>query len=166
MHFEQLFFLLWALQCLGRWESNKNPVDPNAVLRGPCCGRLVITALLHEALWGLARGPHPRLMASPRLDLYDTGDMCEFDTNIYDIISLASHGTRLVSGNLGRWIWACTPMVYKIFTKTGWGPWLRGDCLTQKDNADSGVQFIGPAGPPLSQGPRAVFVKTLYSLSV
>ena len=40
--------------------------------------------------------------------------------------------------------------------------------LTQ-DNADSGVQFITPAGPrqsPLSQGPRLVFVKTLYTLSV
>ena len=40
---------------------------------------------------------------------------------------------------------------------------------TQKDNADSGVQFITPVGPrqsPLSQGPRPVFVKTLYTLSV
>ena len=33
----------------------------------------------------------------------------------------------LVSGNLGRWVWAHTLRVYKIFTKTGWGPWLRGD---------------------------------------
>ena len=34
---------------------------------------------------------------------------------------------RLVSGNLGRWVWAHTLRVYKVFTKTGWGPWLRGD---------------------------------------
>ena len=33
---------------------------------------------------------------------------------------------RLVSGNLGRWVWAHTLRVYKIFTKTGRGPWLRG----------------------------------------
>ena len=26
---------------------------------------------------------------------------------------------RLVSGNLGRWVWACTLRVYKLFTKTG-----------------------------------------------
>ena len=36
---------------------------------------------------------------------------------------------RLVSGNLGRWVWAHTLKVYNVFTKTGWGPWLRGDCL-------------------------------------
>ena len=36
---------------------------------------------------------------------------------------------RLVSGNLGRWVWACTLRLYKVFTKTGRGPWLRGDCL-------------------------------------
>ena len=29
---------------------------------------------------------------------------------------------RLVSGNLGRWVWAHTPRVYKVFTKTGRGP--------------------------------------------
>ena len=49
-------------------------------------------------------------------------------------------------------------------------PRVAGNKLTQKDNADSGVQFIIPAGPkaesPLSQGPRLVFVKTLYTLSV
>ena len=28
---------------------------------------------------------------------------------------------RLVSGNLGRWVWAHTLRVYKVFTKTGWG---------------------------------------------
>ena len=32
---------------------------------------------------------------------------------------------RLVSGNLGREVWART--LYKVFTKTGRGPWLRGD---------------------------------------
>ena len=41
---------------------------------------------------------------------------------------------------------------------------------TQKDSVDSGVQFITPAGPRqsflLSQGPRPIFVKTLYTLSV
>ena len=40
---------------------------------------------------------------------------------------------------------------------------------TQKDNADSGVQFmtrVGPRQSPLNQGPRPVFVKTLYTLSV
>ena len=44
-----------------------------------------------------------------------------------------------------------------------------GNKLTQKDGADGGVQFIAPAGPrqsPLSQGPRPIFVKTLYTLSV
>ena len=44
-----------------------------------------------------------------------------------------------------------------------------GSKLTQKDNADRGVQFIAPAGPrqsPHSQGPRPVLVKTLYTLSV
>ena len=49
-------------------------------------------------------------------------------------------------------------------------PHVPGNKLTQKDNADSGVQFITLSGPkaesPLSQGPRPVFVKTLYSLSV
>ena len=35
--------------------------------------------------------------------------------------------SRLVSGNLGRWVWALTLRVYKVFTKTGQGPWLRGD---------------------------------------
>ena len=34
---------------------------------------------------------------------------------------------RLVSGNLGRSVWAHTLRVYKVFTKTGQGPWLRGD---------------------------------------
>ena len=34
---------------------------------------------------------------------------------------------RLVSGNLGRWVCAHTLSVYKVFTKTGRGPWLRGD---------------------------------------
>ena len=37
--------------------------------------------------------------------------------------------SRLVSRNLGRWVWASTLRVYKVFTKTGRGPWLRGDCL-------------------------------------
>ena len=48
-------------------------------------------------------------------------------------------------------------------------PRVPGNKLTQRDSADSGVQFITPAGPrqsPLSQGPRPVFVKTLYTLSV
>lgn len=70
-------------------------MDPNSVLRGPCCGRLVITALLQEALWGSAQGPHPHLTRSPRSDLYDTGDMCEFDVNEYiTSFPLASHGAR------------------------------------------------------------------------
>ena len=34
---------------------------------------------------------------------------------------------RLVSWNLGRWVWAHTLRVYKVFRKTGQGPWLRGD---------------------------------------
>ena len=44
-----------------------------------------------------------------------------------------------------------------------------GNKLTQEDSADTGMQFITPAGPrqsPLSQGPRLVFAKTLYTLSV
>ena len=31
------------------------------------------------------------------------------------------------SGNLGRWVWAQTLRVYKVFIKTGQGPWLRKD---------------------------------------
>ena len=32
------------------------------------------------------------------------------------------------SGNLGRWVWACTlSHVYKVFRKLDQGPWLRGD---------------------------------------
>ena len=27
----------------------------------------------------------------------------------------------------GRWVWARTLKAYKVFTKTGRGPWLRGD---------------------------------------
>ena len=34
---------------------------------------------------------------------------------------------RLVSGNLGRWVWSLTLRIYKVFTKTGQGPWLGGD---------------------------------------
>ena len=34
---------------------------------------------------------------------------------------------RLVSGNLGRGVCARTFRVYKVFTKTGRGPWLRED---------------------------------------
>ena len=49
-------------------------------------------------------------------------------------------------------------------------PRILGNKLTQRDNADSEVQFITPAGPktesPLSQGPRLIFVKILYTLSV
>ena len=32
--------------------------------------------------------------------------------------------SRLVSRNLGRWVWACTLKVYKVFVKTVGGPWL------------------------------------------
>ena len=28
---------------------------------------------------------------------------------------------------MGRWVWARTLRVYKVFRKTGQGPWLRGD---------------------------------------
>ena len=48
-------------------------------------------------------------------------------------------------------------------------PHVPGNTLTQKDNADSGVQFTTPAGQrqsPLSRGPRPVFLKILYTLSV
>ena len=48
-------------------------------------------------------------------------------------------------------------------------PRVPGNKLTQKDNADSGVQFITHADPKqssLGQGPLPVFVKTLYTLSV
>ena len=38
-----------------------------------------------------------------------------------------NHGFRLVLRNLGRWVWAHTLRVYKVFAKTGQGPWLRGD---------------------------------------
>ena len=53
------------------------------LLRGPYCGFLFMTALLQEVLWAPAQGPYPHLTGSPRSDLYDTGDMCEFDTNEY-----------------------------------------------------------------------------------
>ena len=36
---------------------------------------------------------------------------------------------RLVSGNLGRWVWARILRVYKVSRETGQGPWLRGDYL-------------------------------------
>ena len=48
-------------------------------------------------------------------------------------------------------------------------PHILGNKLTQKDNANSEVQFITPAGPrqsPVSQGCGMTFVKTLYTLSV
>ena len=45
-----------------------------------------------------------------------------------------------------------------------------GNKLTQKDNADSGVQFITPAGARqsllLAKDPDQFFVKILYTLSV
>ena len=47
-------------------------------------------------------------------------------------------------------------------------PLIPGNKLIQKDNADSGVQFITPADPrqsPRSQGPWPIYVKTLYTLS-
>ena len=59
--------------------------------------------------------------------------------NIHCLSSLVTHElwvnfdhisftlSRLISGNLGRWVWACTLRVYKVFTKTGRGPWRRGD---------------------------------------
>ena len=43
-------------------------------------------------------------------------------------------------------------------------PCIPGKKLTQKDNADSGVQFITLVGQ--RQGLQPVFVKTLYTLSV
>ena len=46
-------------------------------------------------------------------------------------------------------------------------PQVPGNKLTQKDNADSGVQFITPAGPKQSLLlAKDLFVKTLYTLSV
>ena len=62
------------------------------VLRGAC---LVITAQLHEALWGPAQGPHPHLTGSPRSDLYDTGDVWIWYEWIYmTSFPLASQGAR------------------------------------------------------------------------
>ena len=43
------------------------------------------------------------------------------------IVSFSFPLFRLVSGNLGRWVWACTLRVYRVFRKPGQGPWLRGD---------------------------------------
>ena len=40
---------------------------------------------------------------------------------------------RLVSGNLGRWVWACTLRLYKVFTKTGRGPWLWTGLVIQSE---------------------------------
>ena len=65
-----------------RLRNNENPVDPNCA-QGTLLWPMVITALLQEALWGSAQGPHPHLTRSPRSDLYDTGDVCEFDVNEY-----------------------------------------------------------------------------------
>ena len=48
-------------------------------------------------------------------------------------------------------------------------PRVPGNKLTQKDNAESGVQFITSRAQDrvsFSQGPQPVFVKTLYTLSV
>ena len=83
MHFEPLFFLLWALQCLGRWGNNENPVDPNSTQ-----GTLLWPPVHHSSAAGSSVGPctgasPPPLTGSPRSDLYDTDDMCEFDTNEY-----------------------------------------------------------------------------------
>ena len=59
--------------------------------------------------------------------------------NIHCLSSLVTHESlvnfdrisftlsSLVSRNLGRWVWASTLRVYKVFTKTGQGPWLRED---------------------------------------
>ena len=55
----------------------------------------------------------------PRLKVYES--LVNFD------LFLSFPLFRLVSGNLGRWVWARILRVYKVFTKTGWGPWLRGD---------------------------------------
>ena len=35
--------------------------------------------------------------------------------------------SRLGLRNLGMWAWAVTLKIYKVFTKVGWSPWLRGD---------------------------------------
>ena len=50
-----------------------------------------------------------------------------FQARVLEWNAIAFSLFRLVSGNLGRWIWACTLRVYKVFRKTGQGPWLRGD---------------------------------------
>ena len=54
---------------------------------------------------------------------------------------------RLVSGNLERWVWVRTLKVYKVSTKTGQGPWLRGD-------------WLGPAGV-ISKLPSTICIVVL-----
>ena len=80
MHFEQLFFFYCGLSSVQGGGEIMRTQWTQTVLRASC---LVITAQLPEALWGPAQGPHPHLAGSPRSDLYDTGDMCEFDANEY-----------------------------------------------------------------------------------
>ena len=52
-----------------------------------------------------------------------------FQARVLEWNAIAFSLFRLVSGNLGRWVWAGTLRVYKVFIKTGQGPWLTGDCL-------------------------------------
>ena len=80
--------------------------------------------------------------------------------------------SRLVSGNLGRWVWASTLRVYKVFTKTGRGPWLRGDLPWAHQCAPLSALsfwvslFPGTRGYNISNGTAKIFLQGKEEISV
>ena len=49
---------------------------------------------------------------------------------------------QTVSRNSERWVWASTLRVYKVFSKTGRGPWLRGDSALGPPAQDSALCYL------------------------
>ena len=43
---------------------------------------------------------------------------------------------------MGRWVWACTLRVCKVFTKTGWGLWLREDSALGPPVKESALHYL------------------------
>ena len=95
MHFEPLFFLLWALQCLGRWGNNENPVDPNSTQ-----GTLLWPPVHHSSAAGSSVGPctgaSPPLWRGPPDLISMTQVTCVnlIRMNIYDVTAPDFHGAR------------------------------------------------------------------------
>ena len=53
---------------------------------------------------------------------------CAFWLNPWRFLFVPRDSTGLWAGSaVLRWVWACTLRVYKVFRKTGRGPWLRWD---------------------------------------